>query len=159
MKAKFYVDSEDFSVEERELLEGAFEGVAESDSTLAVEVLFVDEEEIRRLNGEQRGIDRVTDVLSFPAMDGIFLQPILAEEHGDELDEEDRLFLGSVVICTKRAREQGEEYGHGYRRELFYLTVHGTLHCLGYDHEQEEDKILMREKEEEILQKMNCTRN
>ena len=65
---------------------------------------------------------------------------------------------GSVVICTKRAEEQAEEYGHGMRRELFYLTVHGVMHCLGYDHETEADKAQMRAKEEEVLRKMGLER-
>ncbi len=159
MLSEFYLDSEDFSEEERAWLSSAFMGLAEGDTPLAVEIIFVDEEEMKRLNREQRGIDRVTDVLSFPALDGIFQLPILAEEWGDELDEEGRIFLGSIVICEKRAREQAEEYGHGYRRELLYLTVHGVLHCLGYDHETESDRAIMRQKEEEVLSKMNCTRD
>ncbi len=157
--AQFYFDSEDFSEEEKRSLADALAPVAQSDAPLSVEILFVEGKEIRRLNREQRGIDRVTDVLSFPAMEDIFQREILAEEHGDELDEEDRLFLGSIVICTERAKEQALEYGHAYERERFYLTVHGVLHCLGYDHEEEQDKLLMREKEEFVLQRMNLTRD
>ncbi len=156
---QFNVDCEQFSEEEKSALCEALYGVAEGDTPLAVEIVFVGEEEIRALNLDQRGIDRVTDVLSFPSMDGIFQAPILAEEQGEELDEEGRLFLGSIVICEKRAREQAAEYGHSVRRELFYLAVHGVLHCLGYDHEDEADKAVMREREERILQKMNLTRD
>lgn len=158
IRSKFVVDTEDLSPEECEKLEEALVGLAESDCPLLVEVLVTDEEEIRRLNREQRGIDRVTDVLSFPSMDDVKGVPVLAEEHGDELDEEDRLFLGSVVICEKRAREQAEEYGHSYARELFYLAVHGVLHCLGYDHESEEERAEMREKEEEVMRKLGLPR-
>lgn len=158
MKSEFYLDTDFLSEKEQSALCSALAGVAESDAILSLELLCVSEEEIRRLNAQQRGIDRVTDVLSFPSMDDIKGERILSEEHGDELDEEGRLFLGSVVICKKRAEEQAEEYGHSYLRELYYLAVHGALHCLGYDHESEEDKREMRRKEEEVLAKMNLSR-
>ena len=154
----FYLDTEAFSDADRALLEGALAGAAEGDGPFSLELLLVDEEEIRRLNREQRGIDRVTDVLSFPSLEGIRGEFLSSDEYGDELDEAGRLFLGSVVICTKRAEEQAEEYGHGMRRELFYLTVHGVMHCLGYDHETEADKAQMRAKEEEVLRKMGLER-
>lgn len=158
MKQAFYLDTDLLSEEECAALCGALSGVAESDVPFVLELLCVGEEEIRKLNREQRGVDRVTDVLSFPSMDDVRGKKLLAEEHGDELDEEGRLFLGSVVVCKTRAEEQADEYGHSFQRELFYLAVHGTLHCLGYDHETEEDKREMRKKEEEILGKMNLSR-
>ena len=123
-----------------------------------MELVLVDEEEIRRLNREVRGVDRVTDVLSFPSLDGIKGEFLSADNYADELDEEDRLYLGSIAICEKRAKEQAEEYGHPYARELNYLTVHGVLHCLGYDHETEEEKREMREQEEAIMQRMGLSR-
>ena len=135
----------------------ALTDAAEGDD-LSAELLLVSEEEIRSLNARTRGIDKVTDVLSFPSMEGIFCRPILAEEHGECVDEEGRVFLGSVVICEKRAREQADEYGHSFERELFYLAVHGVLHCLGYDHERKEDRRTMRAKEEEIMQKLDLKR-
>ena len=74
------------------------------------------------------------------------------------MDEDGNIFLGSIVICEKRAREQAEEYGHSYMRELHYLAVHGLWHLLGYDHMTEEDKPEMRAKEEKILSKLGITR-
>ena len=74
------------------------------------------------------------------------------------LDEEGNLLVGSIAVCVKRAKEQAEEYGHSYERELHYLIVHGVMHCLGYDHEQEEDKAEMRQQEEFILNKLGITR-
>ena len=136
-----------------ETVDGLWEGDA-----LAAEILLVSEEEIRALNARERGVDAVTDVLSFPSMEGIKGAPILAEEHGEELDENGNVFLGSVVICEKRAREQAEEYGHSFERELWYLAVHGLLHCLGYDHMNEEEKREMREKEEYVMQKLDLGR-
>ncbi len=136
----------------------ALEGLWEGDD-LSAELLLVSEEEIRQLNARERGVDSVTDVLSFPSMDGIKGQPILAEEHGEELDEDGNVFLGSIVICEKRAREQAQEYGHSFERELWYLAVHGILHCLGYDHMTEEEKREMREKEESVMQKLDLRRD
>lgn len=136
----------------------ALEGLWEGDD-LSAELLLVSEEEIRKLNARERGVDSVTDVLSFPSMDGIKGRPILAEEHGEELDEDGNVFLGSIVICEKRAREQAQEYGHSFERELWYLAVHGILHCLGYDHMTEEEKREMREKEESVMQKLDLRRD
>ncbi len=136
----------------------ALEGLWEGDD-LSAELLLVSEEEIRQLNARERGVDSVTDVLSFPSMDGIKGRPILAEEHGEELDEDGNVFLGSIVICEKRAREQAQEYGHSFERELWYLAVHGILHCLGYDHMTEEEKREMREKEESVMQKLDLRRD
>lgn len=136
----------------------ALEGLWKGDD-LSAELLLVSEEEIRQLNARERGVDSVTDVLSFPSMDGIKGQPILAEEHGEELDEDGNVFLGSIVICEKRAREQAQEYGHSFERELWYLAVHGILHCLGYDHMTEEEKREMREKEESVMQKLDLRRD
>ena len=76
-----------------------------------------------------------------------------------DADEEGRLFLGSVAICRERAAEQAEEYGHSLRRELYYLAVHGLCHLLGYDHETEEDRREMREREESILAHMGIGRD
>ena len=136
----------------------AFEGEIESDCGLSAEIIITDEAEIRRLNAEARGIDAVTDVLSFPSLDGIRGRALKKADFPFEVDEEGTIFLGSIVICEKRAREQAEEYGHSYMRELHYLAVHGLWHLLGYDHMTEEDKPEMRAKEEKILSKLGITR-
>ena len=144
MITKFTFDGDLLSEEAEGALSAALEGIAACDLPLVVETVKISAEEMRLLNARERGIDRVTDVLSFPAMDLTRGAPILSDEHGEEIDEEGRLFLGSVVVCEERAREQAKEYGHSYARELTYLTVHGILHCLGYDHETEEDKRTRR---------------
>jgi probable rRNA maturation factor len=130
----------------------------QSDVPVAAEVVFVEAEEIQTLNREQRQVDSITDVLSFPTLDGIRGRALHKKEFPYDMDENGNLFIGSIVICRQRAREQAEEYGHSYERELYYLLVHGILHCLGYDHMTDEDKAEMREKEEEILGKMGITR-
>ena len=151
---KLYIYSEeDFSA-----LAAAFENEFESDIALSAEIEIVDEEEIRRLNRETRGIDAVTDVLSFPSLDGIFGVKIEKKNFPYDLDEQGHLFIGSIAICRKRAEAQAEEYGHSITREMNYLAAHGVCHLLGYDHMEEGDKKVMREKEECVLAKMGAVR-
>ena len=149
-----YCDDFDFSA-----LSSAFEGEAESDCPLSAEAVLVDEEEIRRLNREMRDKDAVTDVLSFPSLDGIKGKKLEKNAFLTDIDEEGSLFLGSIAICVKRAKEQAEEYGHSYERELHYLLTHGLFHLLGYDHMTDEDKKEMREREERVLKKLGLTRD
>ena len=157
-KFVIYCEEEDFSPSRVEALELAMDGFVDTDVPLAVEFAFVDEEEIRRLNRELRNMDKVTDVLSFPTLDEIKGKPIRGKEYPFEMDEEGNLLLGSIAVCCQRAREQAEEYGHSYERELHYLLVHGIMHCLGYDHMTDEERAEMREKEELILGKMGISR-
>ena len=121
-----------------------------------VDVLFTDDEGIHQINLEQRQVDRPTDVLSFPMFD---LQP---GEHPtqEDADPGDNLVpLGDMVISLERAKAQGEEYGHGTRREVAYLAVHSVLHLLGYDHMDEGPmKAQMRAREEAILEQLGITR-
>ena len=148
-----YCDEYDFSP-----LAEAFEGEAEADCPLSMEIIFADKEEIKRLNSEFRKIDKKTDVLSFPTLDNIRGKALKATDFLYDIDEDGKLFLGSVVICTEVAKVQAEEYGHSYERELFYLAAHGVCHLLGYDHMTEEDKQEMRGKEERVLKKLHLTR-
>lgn len=131
----------------------------DTDVPLAVELVFTDEAGIRKLNAETRGKDAVTDVLSFPNLDGILQKPIRKEDFPFDTDEDGNLFLGSIVICRERAAQQAEEYGHSLRRELYYLAVHGLCHLLGYDHETEEEKAQMRAREEKVLSDMDIPRD
>ena len=129
-----------------------------SNTPLAVELVFVEAEEIQRLNKETRGMDKVTDVLSYPALELCKGEPLKGEEYPLDIDEEGNLLIGSIAICTERAQEQAEEYGHSYERELHYLLVHGILHCLGYDHMTDAEKCEMRAREEEILGALGIVR-
>jgi len=149
---------EGFTLKDAKRIERAMRGFVESDVNLAIEIVFTEEEEIRRLNREQRNTDKVTDVLSFPTLDDIKGKKLLKGCYPDETDEKKNLLIGSVAVCVKRAKEQAEEYGHSFAREINYLIIHGIMHCLGYDHMNEEEKAEMREKEEFILNKMKITR-
>ncbi len=153
MKLYIFCEEENFSA-----LADAFENEFESDTDLSAEIAIVGEDEIRRLNREMRGTDAVTDVLSFPSLDGIFGVKIEKKNFPADADGQGNLFIGSIAICKKRAEEQAEEYGHGIIREMNYLAVHGVCHLLGYDHMEENDKIIMREKEERVLAKIGAVR-
>ena len=136
-------DGEEFPEENVLALENAMQGFVKTDIPLCVEFIFVDGEEIRRLNREMRDTDKVTDVLSFPALDGIKGEEIKGADYPYEIDEDGNLMLGSIVVCCDRAKEQAEELGNSFLREVAFLTVHSTLHLLGYDHERspEEDEL------------------
>ena len=107
-----------------------------------VSLMLVDDQRIHDLNLEYRGVDRPTDVLSFALQEE-------SDEEPDAMFEDD--MLGDIVISAERAREQAKEYGHSFEREIVYLAVHGTLHLLGYDHEEELDRQEMRSKEEAVM--------
>ena len=130
-----------------------------ADCPLSAEIIFIDAEGIRRLNSRTRGIDAVTDVLSYPAFENYPHKPIYVAEHAADTDEFGCVFIGSVAICVARAREQAREYGHSFGRELNYLAAHGICHLLGYDHIREEDKPAMRALEERVLAKLDLKRS
>lgn len=138
-------------------LSEAFSGEFESDCDLSLEVVFVNGDEIQTLNREYRKVDSVTDVLSFPMLDGIFGKKISKDDFPYDLDEEGNIVLGSIAICLDKVKEQAQEYLHSEERELYYLTAHGILHLLGYDHIEENDKKIMREKEEKVLAKLSLS--
>ena len=112
-----------------------------------ISVTFVDMEEIHQLNRDYREVDSPTDVLSFPQFDDL-----------NDLPEDGEIALGDVVICKEKAEEQAAEFGHSFEREIIYLFVHSVLHLLGYDHMDEDEKKIMRKREEEVMQELGITR-
>ncbi len=124
------------------------------DHDAEISVMFTDNEGIRVLNAQHRGIDRATDVLSFPMLE--------YDDDGEMFDDpgdiEDELCLGDIVISLERAAEQAEEYGHSFEREVGFLTVHSMLHLLGYDHMTEEEEKEMFGFQKEILTEMGLER-
>lgn len=126
-------------------------------SDFEVDVLFVEPDAIQTLNNEHRGIDQVTDVLSFPMQERqMFGNPEILVEIASEGGE---ILLGDIVICYQRAVEQAAEYGHSIEREIGFLTAHSMLHLLGYDHVDEEDELEMMQKQEEILRDIGLRRD
>jgi probable rRNA maturation factor len=127
------------------------------DTPAEVSVLLVEDDEIRGINREFRAKDSVTDVLSFPMLKmeyGRFL-----EEPGASDILDGRVLLGDIVISVPKALEQAQSYGHTPQRELAFLTVHGLLHLLGYDHEQPGQEETMTEKQEKILMELGLPRS
>ena len=151
MQANLKIFIEDSIIQTEELAKQVYEILGQKDN-LFVEVLFVLEDEIHSLNKKFRNVDKKTDVLSFPNLDGIRGQVILKKDYPLDLTEDgERVFLGSIVICESVAKEQAKAYGHSEEREYTYLLCHGLLHLFGYDHEIEEDKKEMRLLEDKIM--------
>lgn len=164
-----YVDNRQEKIEVDEKLVDLLKNVIEFalkeeevDVECEVSLLFVDNDEIREINNETRGIDRATDVLSFPMLDyenkKVFKEMYKNYEFSQSDCDGEELVLGDVVLSLERSLEQSKEFNHSFEREASYLVVHSILHLLGYDHMEEDDKVIMRKREEEILNKLNITR-
>lgn len=130
-------------------LEKAVYTVLGQASHLKVELVFQDGEGMTTLNRTTRGVDSITDVLSYPSLEGIKGRVLMPQECLTELEGK-YIFLGSIVLCEEKIRAQSEEYGHSEEEEREYLIAHGLLHLFGYDHMNEQDKKEMRDKEKEI---------
>jgi probable rRNA maturation factor len=118
------------------------------ESDCEVSLIFVGNDDIRKMNSEFRNMDKSTDVLSFPQYESL--------KDEDEVDEE--MHLGDIVISLERAYEQALEYGHTVERELCFLFTHSMFHLLGYDHENSEETREMRQMEEYVLQMLGIKR-
>ncbi len=129
----------------RDIIKSVFKTV---DDDHIMTVIFVDKETIHTINRDYRGVDRVTDVISFA----------LHDNDSCEFTEESEQELGDIFICVDRAIEQASDYGHSVEREIGFLAVHGYLHLCGYDHMTEEDEKVMFAKQDEILNKANLKR-
>ena len=120
---------------------------------LYISVTLTTPQEIRKINNEFRKIDKETDVLSFPMFEKNEIDSIV-DCGKNEVPET----IGDVIISVERVEQQAKEYGHSFERELAYMVVHGFYHLMGYDHMNEEEKKLMRAKEENVLSKLNIVR-
>ena len=123
----------------------------EFDLECEVSLSIVSNDEIQEINKQFREIDAPTDVLSFP---------LLTFEEGEQADvnENNEIMLGDIIISIDKAKAQAEEYGHGLRRELAFLTAHSMLHLMGYDHMEEEEQKEMFKKQDDILNNLGITR-
>lgn len=133
-----------------------------ADDDFMVSLTIVDEDTIKEINKEQRNIDSVTDVLSFPNLEfeseGDF-SVLDSLDYFDICDPEtEAVILGDIVICLNRAKEQASEYGHSLKREIMFLIAHSMLHLCGYDHMEEAERERMEEKQREILDYLGITR-
>lgn len=141
MRINFYNNSNENIWKYQRLIRRIFRGINRHDT---FNVIFVTEEEIQQINKEYRNIDKVTDVISFAAV--------------DDLDRTDYSSLGDVFICVKRAYSQAEEYGHSPSREFAFLAVHGYLHLCGFDHMTKEDEEIMFKIQDDILNEAGIKR-
>jgi probable rRNA maturation factor len=123
----------------------------------SLDVVIVNDEEMREINATRRGIDEATDVLSFPLLE-VRPETGIAEDFF-VLPPESQLHLGDVVISFSRVESQADEAGHSRERELAFLTVHAVLHILGYDHDTEDKRRRMRRREEDVLVELGLRRN
>lgn len=126
-----------------------------------VEILLTDNEAIREMNREQRGIDRPTDVLSFPLIEyekaGDF--DALEDQPDCFHPETGEALLGDIVISKEKVLSQAEEYGHSPVREYAFLIAHSMLHLLGYDHMEEQERLIMEKKQNDILENLGISRS
>ena len=137
----------------KKVVQKCFEEEKLLNSKLIMTITLTTPEQIRKINNQYRNIDKATDVLSFPMFEKQELDEKI--ENNDFLCED---ILGDIVISIEKVKEQAEEYGHSFERELGYMIVHGFYHLMGYDHIEEEDKKIMRPKEENVLRILGIIR-
>lgn len=154
----------EFDFDIREVAELVVDAVLEHEKCpyeAEISLLLTHNDEIHEMNLEHRGIDRATDVLSFPMLEfdhaGDF--SIIDEETADVFDPESgELMLGDIVISVDKVLEQAQEYGHSPKREYAFLIAHSMLHLCGYDHMDDEERKVMEEKQRAIMEKINILR-
>ena len=137
----------------KKVFDKCFEEEGLQDSKLYITVTFTNPENIQKINQQYRNIDSPTDVLSFPMFQKEELDNKVQKKEFQYQD-----ILGDIIISIPKVEEQAKEYGHSFERELSYMLVHGFYHLMGYDHMEEEDKKVMRAKEEKVLETLNILR-
>ena len=138
----------------KKVLEQCFKEEDMLDSKLYITITFTTPQNIKEINKKYRNIDKATDVLSFPMFEKDELETKIKNK--DYVCED---VLGDFIISIEKVQEQAEEYGHSFERELSYMIVHGFYHLMGYDHIKEEDKKVMRPKEEKVLNDLKIKRD
>ena len=123
-------------------------------SKLYISITLTTPKNIHKINKQYRDVDRETDVLSFPMFEKYELEEKIKNQYFEHED-----ILGDIVISIEKVKGQAKEYGHSFEREFAYMIVHGFYHLMGYDHIKEEDKVIMRPKEEVILNQLGIRRD
>lgn len=137
----------------------ALKEVGINSKKVSINVGFISDSAIQKLNSEHRKVDRVTDVLSFPFYEQVIIEAAKEEFFEKEKDPQTGLVeFGDIVICENVARMQAEKYGHSFIREVCFLALHGFLHILGYDHQTKEEEENMNGLCEKILAKIGVKR-
>ncbi len=138
----------------KKVIEQCFKEEKLQNSKLYISITLTTPNQIQKINKEYRNIDKETDVLSFPMFEKNEIEEKIKENNFEHED-----VLGDIVISIDKVKRQAVEYGHSFERELAYMLVHGFYHLMGYDHIKEEDKIIMRPKEEKVLADLGIGRN
>ena len=156
-QAEIHYENLDENAEYNKIIEKVVESCFENEGLnklkLYISITLTVPEVIREANKKYRNIDKPTDVLSFPMFEKEEIEQLIKSNY--EVED----VLGDIIISIPRVKEQAEEYGHSFERELAYMVVHGFYHLMGYDHMNEDDKKKMRKKEDEILNKLGITRD
>ena len=124
---------------------------------IKAEIVFSNSEDMQALNKSTRGVDSVTDVLSYPSLDGI-LGEVLDKKKCRTVMDGKYIFIGSIGLCEDKILEQAKELGHSFTEERDYLIIHGLMHLFGYDHMSDEEEKVMFSRQEEILSALSITR-
>lgn len=148
------LEQDDYKELINNVLTKAFEEEGLNKINMYVNIILTNPSNIRNTNKLYRNIDKETDVLSFPMFEKEEIIEII--KIGKEFPVQE--VLGDIMISVERVKQQAEEYGHSFERELSYMIVHGFYHLMGYDHMNEEEKKKMREKEEKVLNLLNIQR-
>ena len=143
-------ENAEYEKEIKEIIKVCFEEEKLTNKNLYINVILTTPENIRKINKKHRNIDKETDVLSFP----MFEKEELQNTKFTHIEA-----LGDIMISIEQVKKQAIEYNHSFQREFAYMIVHGFYHILGYDHIEEQDKKIMREQEEKILNKLNIRRS
>jgi len=138
----------------KKVVEQCFKEENMENSKLYISITLTTPEHIHEINKQYRDVDRETDVLSFPMFEKKELEDKIKNQ---DFEYED--ILGDIVISIEKVKEQADEYGHSFEREFSYMIVHGFYHLMGYDHIEEQDKVIMRPKEEKILDILGIRRD
>ena len=141
----------------RKVEKACFKAVGQ-DNFFIIDMTVSDADVIKSLNASARGIDKVTDVLSFPCFDKLSL-PVDKDKFSACDYDGKRVMLGSVMICRQRAEEQADEFNHSYARELGFLACHGMLHLLGFDHREKKDEEIMTALQRRMMDSVKLKRN
>jgi len=146
---KLVIESLDRKIKVKKIAKAVYKTLGQK-AHLKAEVVFSDGENMQYLNRTTRDVDSITDVLSYPSLEGIKGEILLPENCRTELEGK-YIFLGSIVLCDEKIKEQAKEFGHSDVEEREYLIIHGLMHLFGYDHMTDEDKKEMRDKEKAVL--------
>ena len=146
-------EKEEYEQIVKKVLTQCFKEEKLENSKMCITIILTNPKEIQKINKEFRRVDKATDVLSFPVFEK---EEILKKIEEKDFEHED--VLGDIIISVEQVEVQAKEYNHSFERELSYMLVHGFYHLLGYDHIEEEDKKIMRQKEEKILEVLKIGR-